>query len=218
MPWHVFLRHGGRAVGNQIAVNALVQHAFLRCNRDFAADLRVLALVRAVARAVADGQRVAAGLFKEIDRLHRVGVGARRGEHVILHTRQHAQLALDRHAVRMCQLDDLAGQLDVLLIRQAAAVDHHGGVAAVNAGFHALDALAVIQMQRNRHGAVFAVSLHRVTNALCADFLRLDRAVHEVQFSAHKGVGSLRALQNRAGMQQLVNTNPPPQSALRCSC
>ena len=126
---------------------------------------------------------------------------------MILHTRQHAQLALDRHAVRMCQLDDLAGQLDVLLIRQAAAVDHHGGVAAVNAGFHALDALAVIQMQRNRHGAVFAVSLHRVTNALCADFLRLDRAVHEVQFSAHKGVGSLRALQNRAGMQQLVNTN-----------
>ena len=204
---NVFLRHGGRAMADQIALDALVQHALLRRNRDFAADLRVLALVRAVAGAVADGQRVAAGLLEEIDRLHRVGVGARRGEHVILHARQHAQLALDAHAVGMRQLDDLAGQFNVLLVGQAAAVDHHGGVAAVDAGLDALDALAVIQMQRNRHRAVRAVLLHRVADALCADLLGLERAVHEVQFAAHKGVGGLRALQNRAGMEQLVDSN-----------
>ena len=100
----------------------------------------------------------------------------------------------------MRQLDDLAGQFNVLLVGQAAAVDHHGGVAAVDAGLDALDALAVIQMQRNRHRAVRAVLLHRVADALCADLLGLERAVHEVQFAAHKGVGGLRALQNRAGM------------------
>ena len=62
-------------------------------------------------------------------------------------------------------------------------------------------------MQGNRHRAARAVFLHRVADALCADLLGLERAVHEVQFTAHKGVGSLRALQNRAGMEQLVDSN-----------
>lgn len=104
-------------------MNALVHHALLGRNGNLAANLGVLALVRAVAGAVADGQRVAAGLFEEVNRLNRVGVGAGRGKNVILHARQNAQFALDGNAIGMGKLDDLAGQLDILLIGQAASVD-----------------------------------------------------------------------------------------------
>ena len=126
---------------------------------------------------------------------------------MILHARQNAQFALDGNAVGMGKLDDLAGQLDVLLIGQAASVDHDGRIAAVDARLDALEALAMIQMQRDRNRAVLAVFAHGVADALCADALGFHRAVHEVEFAAHKGVGCFRALQNGAGMQQFMDAN-----------
>ena len=126
---------------------------------------------------------------------------------MILNARQNAQLALDGNAVGMGELDDLAGQLDVLLIGQAASVDHDGRIAAVDARLDAFEALAMIQMQRNRHRTVLAVFAHGVADALCADALGFHRAVHEVEFAAHKGVGCFRTLQNGAGMQQFMDAN-----------
>ena len=73
-------------------------------------------------------------------------------EDVVLYAGQHAQLALDGDAVGMGVLDDFAGQFHVVLIGQAAAVDHDGGVSAVDAGLDALQRLAV----------VLAASLHVV--------------------------------------------------------
>ena len=63
-----------------------------------AAELGVLALVRAVLGTVADGQRVDAGLLDEFDGVKRVGVGAGLGKDVVLLAAEHAQLALNADA------------------------------------------------------------------------------------------------------------------------
>ena len=194
-------------MADEEAVDAFVHHALLGGNGDLPADLGVLALVGAVAGAVADGQRVAAGLFEEVDGLQGVGVGGSGTENVILHTGQHAQLALDGDAEGMCILDDLAGQLHVVLVGQAGTVDHHGGVAAGDAGFDALKALAVVEVQGNGYGAVGTVFFDGVADVLGTLLLGFQRAVHEVQLAAHEGVGSLGTLQDRTAAQQLVDAD-----------
>ena len=70
---------------------------------------------------------------------------------MVLHAGQHAQLALHGDTQRMGVLHHFPRQLHVVLKGQAAAVDHHRGVAPCDGRFHALHIFAVIQMQRNRN-------------------------------------------------------------------
>ena len=62
---------------------------------------------------------------------------------------QGAELGLDDHAVVMGVLDDLAGDLDVLVEGLGGGVDHDGGEAAVDAGLAGLEVGAMVQMQGN---------------------------------------------------------------------
>ena len=66
------------------AVDALVHHVFLGRDDDLLADDRILSLVGAVLRAVADGQRVDARLAEEVDGIHRIGVGGGAGKDMVL--------------------------------------------------------------------------------------------------------------------------------------
>ncbi len=70
--------------------------------------------------------------------------------HFVLNAGQSTQLSLDHNAVIVSVLNDLTGDLDVLSERLGGSVDHNGGEAAVDAGLAGLEAVAVIQMQRDR--------------------------------------------------------------------
>ena len=78
-----------------------------------------------------------------------VGLGVDRlgRHHVVLDAGQHAQLALDRDVVLVGVLDDLAGQLDVLLEGVVRAVDHDRREAGVDAGLAQLEGVAVVEVQ-----------------------------------------------------------------------
>ena len=115
------------------------------------AELRLLAglkLVRAVAGADGDGQRVDAGLGHELLDLRRVGVGSVGGGDVdrVLDAGESAQLALDDDASGVRVVDDLLGQRDIVLERVVAAVDHNRGEAAVDAGLAELERVAVVEV------------------------------------------------------------------------
>ena len=69
-------------MADQETADAFVHHAFLGRDGDLTADLHVAAFVGAMGSTVADRKSIAPGLFEEIDRLHRIGVGACRGENV----------------------------------------------------------------------------------------------------------------------------------------
>ena len=86
------------------------------------------------------------------------GVGAVLGldVDVVLHARKRAELGLDDDAVVVRVFDDLAGEGDVVLEGLAAAVDHDGGEAAVDAALAKLKAVAVVQMQGDRKTGLLA--------------------------------------------------------------
>ena len=110
-----------------------------------------LELEGAVAGADGDGQAVAAGAGRELLDLLGAGVAGILGGHlhVVLHAGQAAQLGLDGHVAVVRVLDDLAGQGDVLLKGQVAAVDHDAGEAAVDAALAGLKVGAVVQMHHD---------------------------------------------------------------------
>ena len=199
------LRDGGAAVAHQGAEDAQAVDALLDGDGDLAAQLGVLALVRAVLRAVGNREGIHAGLFDEGHGVQRIGVGAGLGKDVVLLPAEDAQLALDADAERVSVFDDLARELYVLLQRQGGAVDHHGGVAAVDGGDAAFDVLAVVEVQHHGDRAVLAVLAHGVRDAARADLLVLQRAVGEVHAAAHEGVGQVRALQYGGGAEGLVH-------------
>ena len=110
-----------------------------------------LKLEGAVAGADGDGQAVAAGTGGELLDLFGAGVaGVLGGDlHVVLDAGQAAQLGLDGHVAVVRILDDLAGQGDVLLKGQVAAVDHDAGEAAVDAALAGLKVGAMVQMHHD---------------------------------------------------------------------
>ena len=192
-------------MADQGAEDAQAVDALLDGYGYLAAELGVLALVGAVLGAVADGQRVHAGLLDELHGVQRVGVGAGLGEDVILLAAEHAQLALDADAERVSVLDDLAGQLYVLLQGQGRAVYHDGGVAAVDGRDAAVEVLAVVEVQHHGDGASLTVLPDGVGDAARADLLVLQRAVGEVHAAAHEGVGEVCALQDGGAAEGLVH-------------
>ncbi len=111
-----------------------------------------LELVCAVAGADSDCQRVNACLGNELLNLIRLRVGRILSGYlyVILDTCKLAELCLYHYAVCVCILNNLLGQLDVLLERILGAVDHNGSKAAVDAGLTNLKVCTVIQMKCDR--------------------------------------------------------------------
>ena len=192
-------------MAHERAVEPLVGEALADGDGDLAAELDVFALGGAVHGAVADGEGVDLGVADELDRGERVGVGARRGEDVVLDAGEHAELALDGDAARVRVLDDLARELHVLLERKRRAVDHDGGVAAGDGRLHALHVTAVVEVQDHGDGAVLAVLLDGVADVPGADDLVLDRAVGKVRAPSHEGVGEVGALQDGGAPQHLVD-------------
>ena len=110
-----------------------------------------LELEGAVAGADRDGQAVAPGAGGKLLDLFGAGVAGILGGHlhVVLHAGQTAQLGLDGHVAVVRVLDDLAGQGDILLEGQVAAVDHHAGEAAVDAALAGFEVGAMIQMHHD---------------------------------------------------------------------
>ena len=138
------LGDGGGAVADQGAEDAQTVDAFLDGDGDLPAELGVLALVGPVLGAVGDGQGVHPGLLDKFHGIQGVGVGGGGGEDVVLLAAQHPQLALHADAPGVGVLHHLPGQLDVLLQGQGGAVDHDGGIAAVNGGHAGVEVLAVV--------------------------------------------------------------------------
>ena len=60
-----------------------------------------------------------------------------------------AELGLDRHVVLVRVVDDLLGELDVVLERKRAAVDHDGREAGVNAALASLVAVTVVEVEND---------------------------------------------------------------------
>ena len=128
---------------------------FRHFSEDVKAQLRLLTgleLICTMACADGDGEGVNARAGYEILHLFRLGeiriVG--RNIDVIFNACQLTKLALYHNAMRMRILDDLAGELHILLIRLGGAIDHNGSKAAVNAAFAGFKIRAVIQMQSDR--------------------------------------------------------------------
>ena len=122
-------------------------------------------LVGAVAGADGDGQGVTAGLGHELFHFLGTGVGGVGGVHlyIVLHTGQGAQLGLHDHTVVMGVLNDLLGDLDILLEGLGGGIDHNGGKAAVNAALAGLKVGAVVQMEHNGDlGALDHGGLHQL--------------------------------------------------------
>ena len=114
-----------------------------------------------MARADGDGETVAAGAGHELLHVLGTGVGAVLGfnVNVVLHAGERTQLRLDDDAVVVRVLNDLAGESDVVLKGLAAAVDHDGGEAAVDAALAKLKAVAVVKMQCDRKSGLLLGSL-----------------------------------------------------------
>ena len=194
-------------MGHQRAEDAQPVDALLDGDGDLPAELGVLALVGPVLGAVGDGQGVHPGLLDEFYRVQGIGVGGGCGEDVVLLAAQHTQLALHADAAGVGVLDHFPGQLDVLLQGQGGAVDHHGGVAAVNGGHAGVKVLAVVQVEHDGDGGALAVLLHRVGDVAGPLLLVLQRAVLEIHTASHKRVCQVRALQDGGGAEGLVHFN-----------
>ena len=136
--------------------------------------LFALELVGAVAVADGDGQGVHAGLLDELDGLFRVGVGPALGVAaaffavVVLGADEHAEFTFNHAVVLVGVLDDLGADLDVLLERIVRGVDHHAGEALVDALLAQLEAVAVIEVDRDGDGGQLdrrvdqALEVHRM--------------------------------------------------------
>ena len=68
---------------------------------------------------------------------------------VVLRADQHAEFAFD-HAIMFVRVfDDLSADLDVLLERLVAGVDHHAGEAFIDAFLAEFEGIAVVEVDRN---------------------------------------------------------------------
>ena len=123
-----------------------------------------LEFVGAVACADGDRQRIHPGLghkFLHLGRVCELGV-LRRNIHRVFDARQLAQLAFHHHAVGVGIVHHLLGHGDVLLKAVLAAVDHHGGKTAVDAGLADVKVFTVVQVQRDGQACLQNGGLHQL--------------------------------------------------------
>ena len=135
--------------------------------QDIEAQLGLLAgleLVGAVAGADGDGQGVYAGAGHKFLYLGGVGeLGVRLADiDGVLDAGQLAQLALYHDAALVGVFHHLAGHGDVFFKVQLGTVDHHGGKTAVDAVLADLEAVAVIEVQRDGNIGIQHGGLHQL--------------------------------------------------------
>ncbi len=108
-----------------------------------------LELGAAVAGADGDGEGVDAGLLDEVLNLGGLGVVAVLGRDLVLDAGEHAELAFDGDVVLLGvgEFHDLLGELDVLVVGQARAVDHDRGEAGLDAALAELEAVSVVEVE-----------------------------------------------------------------------
>ena len=170
----VLLRNGGRAVQNDGEAGQTLGDFFQNVetqsgrNQDaFLVQGALLGseLVSAVGGADGDGQGVTTGAGHELFDFLGTGVGSSLSGDVdfVFDASQGAQLSLDNNTVIVSVLNDLLGDLDVLLEGLGRSVDHDGSEAAVDAGLAGLEAVAVVQVQSDGNfGALDNSSLNQL--------------------------------------------------------
>ena len=157
---HEFLGHGGSAVqhdgeaGQPLGNLGQDIEAQRRGNENalfIAGALSGGEFISAVAGADGDGQGIHARAGSEFFHFFRPGIAGIGGGnlHVVLHAGQTAQFAFHHNAVIVGVFHNLLGHGDVLFKGKMAAVDHHGGEAAVDAALAGFEIRAVIQMQHD---------------------------------------------------------------------
>ena len=151
-----FLRHGRRTVEHDREAGQLLGALFEHVEPELGLGAG-LELVGAVAGADGDGQGIAAGAGREVNDFFRMRVHGfvSFDRNFVFYTGQRAELSFDHNAVIMSILNNLAGQGDVFFIGPGGGVDHNGGETAVNAALAELEAVAMVQMQRDRDIGVF---------------------------------------------------------------
>ena len=153
----VLLRDAGRAVEDDREAGELLLDGLEDVERERGRDelarllvaraLLGLELVGAVRGADGDREGVAAGLGRELDHFLGLRVVALLGLDFVFDAGEDAELGLDRHVVLVRVVDDLLGELDVVLERKGAAVDHDRREAGVNAALASLVAVAVVEVE-----------------------------------------------------------------------
>lgn len=82
-----------------------------------------------------------------------LGVAATLLAIVVLRPHEHPQFALDHAVMLVGIVHDLAADLHVLLKRIVGGINHHAGEALINALLAQLEAVAVVEVHRDRDGA-----------------------------------------------------------------
>jgi hypothetical protein len=108
-----------------------------------------LEFVCAVAGSDGDCKRIALGLLDKINHVFGPGVMGSLGRDFILNTCQHTEFSLDGDIVLVCVVDYLAGQGDVLVIRESGTVDHDRREAEIDTALAELIAVAMIKVKND---------------------------------------------------------------------
>ena len=153
----VLLRDAGRAVEDDREAGELLLDGLEDVERERGRDeltrlgvaraLLGLELVGAVRGADGDRERVAARLGRELDHFLGLRVVALLSLDLVFDAGEDAKLGLDRHVVLVRVVDDLLRELDVVLERKGASVDHDGREAGVDAALARLEAVAVVEVE-----------------------------------------------------------------------
>ena len=106
-------------------------------------------LIRAVAGADGDGERIATGLLGELDHLFRLRVVGLCGGDFVLNASENSELGLNRHVMLVGVRNDLLRELDVLLERKVGTVDHDARETAVDAALAGFIAVTVVEVKND---------------------------------------------------------------------
>ncbi len=102
-----------------------------------------------MARADGNRERIAARALDELDDLFRTRVVRLFRRNFVFHAGEHAQFGLDRHVVLVRVVDDLLRELDILVERQGAAVNHDRAETRIDAALARLEAVAMIEVKHD---------------------------------------------------------------------
>ena len=209
------LRHRARAVHHEVAVRELLVDLLDAVHRQHFAGGLARELVGAVAGAHRDGERVDAGAGHEVDRL--IGIGEQLIERQLalgavavfffagaaLERAEAAELALDRNAEAVRDVDHLAGDRDVVLVarRRLAvvlerAVHHDAGEAHADRADARVGSVAVVLVH---HDGDLGIELRRGQHQVAQE------EVVGVLAGAARGLDDDRALGGAGGLHDRLD-------------
>ena len=246
------LRDGGRTVEDDREAGELlfdrVQNVERQRRRNELAGLRVAGalfggeLVRAVAGADGNCERIAAGARCEVDDLFGLGVVRNRGGDFVFDAGEDAEFGFDRHIVRVGVFHHFLGESDVFFVGKRRAVDHHAGEAGVDAALAGFESVAVVEVEDDfgLFAAEFLGVFHRALGHVAEDrgvgvfaralgdlhydgAFRLHRGLHDglhlfhrVEVESRNGVAALDSL--REHLARIDETEILVTYHLRYSC